>query len=194
MSKNENLTPLQAVENLRDMQSQIICGSNTFGDIADSIERLNLELASLKFALGAVDYELEKIEQTKWGHDGHCGSLFNANAAREIIAGICPRMVSFDDDTVQRSKPNTYICWFCKNEQVGTPAYISRAINGNFYYCYKCWQRNPMQNETTSKPPGANHFCAGESGSGEWSNRANIGVCGYCGQPSAMQKEKEMTK
>ena len=39
--------------------------------------------------------------------------------------------------------------------------------------------------QSAPKPPGANHFCAAESGSGEWSNRANIGVCGYCGQPSA---------
>ena len=36
-------------------------------------------------ALGQVDYELEKIEQTRWGWDGDCGVLFNVNAAREII-------------------------------------------------------------------------------------------------------------
>ena len=35
--------------------------------------------------------------------------------------------------------------------------------------------------------PGANHFCAGESGSGEWSCRSTVGssICGYCKQPNA---------
>lgn len=35
--------PKDAIHNLRQMQKQIICGKNTFGDIADLIESLTKE-------------------------------------------------------------------------------------------------------------------------------------------------------
>lgn len=35
------------------------------------------------------------------------------------------------------------------------------------------------------RPPGMNHYCPGESGSGEWCCRSSTpSVCGYCGEPN----------
>jgi len=40
------------------------------------------------------------------------------------------------------------------------------------------------------RPPWANHFCEGESGSGEWSCRSDTpSICGYCKRPNAACKE-----
>ena len=39
---------------------------------------------------------------------------------------------------------------------------------------------------------GYNHFCHGESGSGEWSHRSELpSICGHCKEPNATLKIKK---
>lgn len=51
-------TPAEAVAELRTMQTQIIHGSNIFGDIADIIEALEKQRSAAK--LDAADYKLQR--------------------------------------------------------------------------------------------------------------------------------------
>lgn len=48
------MTTTEAKNRLRRMQSQVIHGSNTFGEIADCIEAMEAEIASLKANRGAL--------------------------------------------------------------------------------------------------------------------------------------------
>ena len=45
-----------------------------------------------------------------------------------------------------------YVCWVCKEEQTGNPAYTSKAINGDFHYCYKCWNAKPKEAVAMTPP------------------------------------------
>lgn len=50
-----------------------------------------------------------------------------------------------------------------------------------------------LENRGATPPPGMNHFCRGESGSGEWSCRSEDvpSRCGYCGEPNEALREQE---
>lgn len=54
-----------------------------------------------------------------------------------------------------------------------------------------------LENRGAAAPPGMNHFCRGESGSGEWSCRdqETPSRCGYCGEPNeALRKQEQNAK
>ena len=72
------MTPKEAISKLRAMQSQIIHGKNTFGDIADALESENTELQ--KHLADAVRSVLEIRDLLNPG-----GNLSVKDAAEELV-------------------------------------------------------------------------------------------------------------
>ena len=63
----KQITTDEAIRRLREMQSQIIHGSNTFGEIADAIESLRTKAAILRGGLRAVvgASEIQELEMLR---------------------------------------------------------------------------------------------------------------------------------